>query len=98
MQRRRRLDRVATRPQTVGVEMRAATVALDDPGRSRTRTQIVWESAMANEQRLNELSSEVRELRRELELAKAELSKAIHWCATHWQECHERRTAEQEGH
>lgn len=53
---------------------------------------------MANEQRLNELSSEVRELRRELELAKAELSKAIHWCATHWQECHERRTAEQEGH
>lgn len=53
---------------------------------------------MANEHRLNELQSEVRSLRRELDAARAVIEKLETWCARHWSECHERHIAEQEGH
>ena len=78
--------------------MRATTVALDDPARSRTRTQIVWEAQnVANEQRLNELQTEVRELRCELDATRAELAKALSWMERHWIEAHHTKEADHEG-
>lgn len=70
---------------------------MDEPTISRTHFQIVWESSMANEQRLNELQAEVRQLRGDLKATQEALAKALHWIERHWQEAHQGSTNQHEG-
>lgn len=73
--------------------MRAATLALNDPARCRTRDQIVWESQMVDQEKLNQLEREVQSLRQEIEELKSESRIAAEFRLL----MHE-RVAEAEGH